>query len=197
MQDNILQRDATSNATGMRIVARNEPLTRRGFLRGTGLAAIGVAVVSPEALARPAREALVTDLKALGTPTARTLLVMARDIFPHDRIADRYYVQAIAPLDRAASTDKSVRTLLQTGARELDAAAKRQYGKPYAELRNESERVALLKAIETTPFFEKVRAEMVTSLYDNKAVWPLLGYEGSSWEKGGYASRGFNDLDWI
>ncbi|MCA7083599.1 gluconate 2-dehydrogenase subunit 3 family protein [Cupriavidus sp. DB3] len=197
MQDDIQHEDAAAPAAGMRIVAKTQPVTRRGFLRGTGLAAIGVAVVSPGALAKPAREALVTDLKALGTPTARTLLVMARDIFPHDRFADRYYVQAIAPLDQAAAKDKAVRTLLQRGARELDAAAQRKHGKPYAQLQDEADRVALLKAIETTPFFEKVRGEMVTSLYDNKAVWPLLGYEGSSWEKGGYANRGFNDIDWI
>jgi hypothetical protein len=38
---------------------------------------------------------------------------------------------------------------------------------------------------------------MVTRLYDNTAVWPLLGYEGSSWEQVGYINRGFNDIDWL
>lgn len=195
MNDDI--HDAAAPAAGMRILAKTPPVTRRGFLRGSGLAAIGVAVIPPGALAQPPREAMVRDLKALGAPTARTMLVMARDIFPHDRIPDRHYVEAIAPLDRAAAKDPAVRTLLRNGVRDLDAAARRRHGKPYAELGKEADRVALLRQIETTPFFERIRGEMVTSLYDNKAVWPLLGYEGSSWEKGGYASRGFNDIDWI
>jgi hypothetical protein len=28
-------------------------------------------------------------------------------------------------------------------------------------------------------------------------VWDLLGYEGPSFDKGGYLHRGFNDLDWL
>jgi hypothetical protein len=27
-------------------------------------------------------------------------------------------------------------------------------------------------------------------------VWSLLGYEGPSYDQGGYAERGFGDLDW-
>ncbi len=42
-----------------------------------------------------------------------------------------------------------------------------------------------------------MKGDLVTGLYDNKAVWPLFGYEGSSWEKGGYLNRGFNDIDWL
>ena len=34
-------------------------------------------------------------------------------------------------------------------------------------------------------------------LYDNKTLFPLFGYEGSSWEKGGYVNRGFDDIDWL
>jgi len=27
-------------------------------------------------------------------------------------------------------------------------------------------------------------------------VWSKFGYEGSSWEQGGYINRGFNDVTW-
>ena len=37
---------------------------------------------------------------------------------------------------------------------------------------------------------------MVT-LYNDKEVWDVLGYEGASFDKGGYVNRGFNDLDWL
>ena len=59
------------------------------------------------------------------------------------------------------------------------------------------ERVALLKDIEATPFLKKVQGDLVTGLYNNKKLWPLFGYEGSSWEKGGYVNRGFDDIDWL
>jgi hypothetical protein len=28
-------------------------------------------------------------------------------------------------------------------------------------------------------------------------VWPYFGYEGPSNDKGGYAHRGFDDIDWL
>ena len=46
-------------------------------------------------------------------------------------------------------------------------------------------------------FFKKIQGDLVTGLYNNKELWPLFGYEGSSWQKGGYLTRGFNDLDWL
>ena len=38
---------------------------------------------------------------------------------------------------------------------------------------------------------------MVIGFYNIKAEWPLFGEEGSSWEKGGYINRGFDDIDWL
>jgi hypothetical protein len=35
------------------------------------------------------------------------------------------------------------------------------------------------------------------ALYDSAEVWDLLGYEGPSFDKGGYLHRGFDDLDWL
>ena len=32
---------------------------------------------------------------------------------------------------------------------------------------------------------------------DDPEVWSLLGYEGPSFEHGGYLRRGFDDLDWL
>ncbi|MBA5688685.1 gluconate 2-dehydrogenase subunit 3 family protein [Duganella sp. LX47W] len=180
----------------MRILPKVVTWSRRGFLRGGGLA-LGAAAVAPAALAMPAADGLAGAFQTLGPATGKTLLRMARDVFPHDRLADRYYADAIAPCERAAGKDPALKALLQDGVAELDRAAVRRFGQPYAEVAAEDDRVSLLKAIEQGPFFQKIRGDMVTSLYDNKAVWPLLGYEGSSWEKGGYLARGFNDIDWL
>jgi len=186
----------TSACGGMRVLPKTVTLTRRGFLQG-GAVALGAAAAGPAALAAAGPQALSRTFPTLGAASAQTLVRMARDVFPHDRLADKYYVDAILPLERAAHGDKAQAALLQGGVRALDKAARERHGKPYAAVKGEPERVALLKSIETTPFFERVRSEMVTSLYDNKAVWPLLGYEGSSWEQGGYLHRGFDDVDWL
>ena len=57
--------------------------------------------------------------------------------------------------------------------------------------------LALLRDIEGAEFFRFVRGVTVVTLYNDHEVWDLLGYEGSSYEKGGYVDRGFDDLDWL
>lgn len=183
--------------TPMRIVEKRITLSRRGFLKGSGMAALGVSALSTATLMTPAREALAASFKVLGPTTGKTLLVLARDIFPHDRISDRYYLQALEPLEAQAAKDDKLKTLLTDGVAALDRLAKERLKKPYADLTKESERVGLLYVIEHGAFFQKVKGHLVTGFYDNKAVWPLFGYEGSSWEKGGYINRGFDDIDWL
>ena len=58
-------------------------------------------------------------------------------------------------------------------------------------------RVAILRDIETTPFFQAVRGDLVVSLYNQKEIWPIFGYEGESYSKGGYIERGFDDITWL
>jgi hypothetical protein len=54
-----------------------------------------------------------------------------------------------------------------------------------------------LASIEGKPFFELVRSTAVVEVYSDQRTWELLGYEGPSFDKGGYLERGFNDLDWL
>jgi hypothetical protein len=55
----------------------------------------------------------------------------------------------------------------------------------------------VLRGIEGKPFFEAVRSDLVVSLYNQPDIWPIFGYEGESYSKGGYIRRGFDDIDWI
>ena len=54
-----------------------------------------------------------------------------------------------------------------------------------------------VRSLEGKPFFATVRGQCITSLYDNDMAFTALGYPGSSWEKGGYITRGFQDLKWL
>lgn len=168
--------------------SRDGSLGRRELLKG---AAVGTIVIMSGALISPS-EAWGLEVKVLKPETMRTLLLMARDIFPHDRVADRYYAVACKAYD-----DESMKDLVEGGVAALDALAQAQQGTPYAGVGWEADRVALLRQMEGSPLFQKVRGDLVVSLYNQHEVWAILGYEGESASKGGYIDRGFNDIDWL
>ena len=188
---------AAAASGAMRLVEKKPALSRRGFIKGGGLASIGITVAGAATLLANPADAFAQDFTVLGKDAGKALLVMARDIFPHDKIAEKYYLQAVAPYDAAAAQDDKLKRLLLDGVALLDATAQKAHKKNYAEIKMETERVVILKKIEESPFFQKIRGDLVTGLYNNKAVFTQLGYEGSSWEKGGYVNRGFNDIDWL
>ena len=169
-------------------------LGRRDFLKAG--AAIAGMVVSGSAVIHTT-EAWGAELKALQPATFRTLVKAARDIFPHDKVADKFYALAVKSYDDKGATDAATKNLIENGIAELDRLAKEKYGQPYAALGWESERVSILRAAQAAAFFRKVRGDMVVSLYNQKEVWPIFGYEGESASKGGYVARGFDDIKWL
>lgn len=177
----------------MRLVDKMEILGRRAFLgRSTGALAL-VATVGAFADSG----AFAATLKTVNADDASTLVRMARDIYPHDRLPDGYYENAVATIDAGVADDPANKALLAEGIAALNTAAMKLEGRRYADLTVEAERVAVLKSIEDTPFFTRMRSSMITALYGQPDVWTKLGYEGSSAEKGGYIHRGFNDIDWL
>lgn len=166
---------------------------RRSFLKvsaAAGIAVAGTALIN-------AGEAWGLETKALPAHTVRTLIVMARDIYPHDRLADKYYAIAIKGWDDKAASDPATKAMIETNIAALDAMAKAAHGVGYAEVAWEADRVALLHPISEGAFFQAVRGDLIVSLYNQHEIWPLFGYEGESASKGGYIHRGFNDLDWL
>jgi hypothetical protein len=142
-------------------------------------------------------EAWGLETKSLTPETMRTLVKMARDIFPHDSLPDKYYAIACKTYDEKSASDPKLRAMIDTGVAQLDAAAKKAHQVPYASVGWEGERVALLKSIANGPLFKKLRGDLVVSLYNQKEIWPHFGYEGESASKGGYIARGFNDIAWL
>ena len=177
----------------MRLVDRRTPVDRRTFLKG----AASAAPVLASATTLAASEAWAEGAQALTPHSLKTLVLMARDIYPHDQLSDLYYRTAILPWDAKAAADAGTRVLLDEGVAGLDAAARAKHGQPYIAVGWEDDRVPLLRAIEAGDFFRKIRADLVVSLYNQKPLWRKLGYEGSSAEHGGYLERGFNDIDWV
>lgn len=167
---------------------------RRRFLASAGKTAVGLGVLtSSGALFSPS--AWAKD--ALDSHESQTLLQMARDVYPHDNVEDKYYARVITPMGDRANNDPKVKSLLKDGAAELDRLSRKLYKKTYLALKKETERVEVLKEIETSPFFQKIRGAVVMGIYNNEDLWPMFGFGGSSWEKGGYINRGFDDIDWL
>ena len=60
-----------------------------------------------------------------------------------------------------------------------------------------SQRAEITRYVENEAFFQDVRWTAYFAIYDNKEIWPLFGYEGSSVEHGGYIDRGFSDITFV
>jgi hypothetical protein len=133
-----------------------------------------------------------TARAGLSEGTARALVRFVRVVFPHDRFPDGPYRRVVEKLDADAAGDAGLAGMLEQGVRDLDAA----HGRPFADLADDDAR-RLVEQSAGSAMFEKVRASAVVTLYDQPEVWELLGYEGPSFELGGYARRGFDDLDWL
>lgn len=157
-------------------------MKRRTFLAGAS-------VLTIVALARPFYPVLAAE--PLTESQAITLLRMVKDIFPHDMLDDQPYQSVVTQLEGAAA-DPGVNAMLREGLNGLEAAGEGSWME-----RSSEQRVAALKAVETTPFFITVRITALFGLYGNPAIWPAFGYEGASYEQGGYLFRGFDDLDWL
>jgi hypothetical protein len=179
----------------MREVDRRSKYNRRVFLQGAATTVPVVAVAASTGVG--VGDAWAEDATALKPATLKTLVKVARDIYPHDFLADSYYITAVKPWDGKAAKDAAVKTMITEGVARLDADARDRHKVPYAEVPWEVDRVALLQRIEATEFFTKMRGDLIVSLYNQKEVWPKFGYEGSSAEHGGYINRGFADIDWL
>lgn len=179
----------------MREVDRRNKYDRRVFLKGAASTVPAAAVASATGLG--ITDAWAEDAKALTPATLKTLVKVARDIYPHDFLADRYYITAVKPWDGKAAEDAAVKAMINDGVARLDEDAKDRHKVPYAQVPWEADRVALLQGIEQTTFFKSLRGDLVVSLYNQKELWPKFGYEGSSAEHGGYINRGFSDIDWL
>ena len=119
-----------------------------------------------------------------------TLTAMARQLYPHDFLDDACYGSVADIVVEQAGAAQ--RALLAEGVAALDSAM----GRPFVALADK-EQLAAVQAVESSPFFETVRAATARHLYSNPAVWPHFGYEGPSHHLGGYVQRGFDDIDWI
>ncbi len=165
-------------------------LTRRELLKRASI--VGASFAWGPGFLAATNAAWAYQTTSLDAGTFATLLQMARDIYPHDKVGDEHYVTAVKGYDTPDAAPG-----INEGIAMLDDAARKMGHASYLDAGWERHRVDVLRSIEDTPFFQQIRGGLVTGLYNNKAVWPIFGYEGESFTKGGYMTRGFNDINWL
>ena len=165
-------------------------MKRREFLKTGALLVVGTTAAASSLIAEGAAGNTAPALKVLKPHEAQTLFQMSRRIFPHKQLSDAPYWKVVADLDSASKGDPAVDKLISDGVAQLDSSGK------FVEL-DQQRQVAALKAIDTTPFFQKVRGTELVTLYSDPSVWKSLGYPGPSYRMGGYVHHGFNDLAWL
>ena len=127
------------------------------------------------------------------TPQARKVLVRIIQVaFPHENLPPGPYERMADRIITMAEESTWFRMKLVQGVETLSTLS----GGAFTEL-SQADAMRLLKQLEHTDFFAFVRRSTVLEMYDDEEVWEALGYEGPSYDKGGYIDRGFNDLDWL
>lgn len=167
------------------------PLARRDFLKGSGILMGTLATGTVLATLAPS-PVWALELKVLSKAEGETLMAMGRVLYPHEKLPDAVYALLAKDLDGKAAGDAGAAKMLKDGVAALDQAAGGNFRKADAQ-----KKLAAVKSLEGQPFFGTVRGQCITSLYDNDMAYATFGYPGSAWEKGGYITRGFQDLKWL
>src|ERR1700752_5424586 len=105
----------------MREVDRRNKYDRRVFLKGAATAVPTVAIATSAGLT--ISDAWADDATTLTPATLKTLVKMARDIYPHDFLADSYYITAVKPWDGKAAKYPAVKSMIEGGVARLDQEA--------------------------------------------------------------------------
>jgi hypothetical protein len=127
------------------------------------------------------------------TDESRPVLVrVLRVAFPHAKLPDGPYERTADSVIEAANASTWARLTMLQGISTLDSVS----GGAFVDL-DDADALKVLRHVDATEFFGLIRRTAVVALYDDPEVWSALGYEGSSYDKGGYIDRGFDDLDWL
>jgi hypothetical protein len=157
----------------------DQPHTRRAVLQTA--AALFAGSISQQGAA----QSFATDVQ--GAVLAKVLYLMA----PNTRFSSSQYLRQVGIVQQRMARDADLNARLNKGIEQLNSTD----ALTFLQLSEAAQRAALGKQM-GTPFWGFISNPAV-GIYNNPDVWPLIGYEGSSFEKGGYLLRGVNDIAWL
>lgn len=136
--------------------------------------------------------------QALLPDRAEQLLAVIRRIVPHEQpeLQDAIIDTALA-LDAQMVGNLGLRAEVQTGLADLEERAQASHGASFVALKPDDQR-AILRSVESTPFFQNLVHLTRVDFYNRHAVWQVIGYPGvDRWrDREGYLNRDFDKLFW-
>ena len=124
--------------------------------------------------------------------TRDAMVRMARLLYPHDAISDEVYAEVLGQALTATAGDDSFAGVLRAAEEALNA----QQPGDFVALDEEAQ-ISAMTAVEDMGFFSAIQGAVSQRLYYHRAIWALLGYEGPSYQQGGYLDRGAGEIDWL
>ncbi|MGI9271734.1 MAG: hypothetical protein ACR2QT_08170 [Woeseiaceae bacterium] len=168
---------------------RNSALSRRKFLVAA-IALSGLASGMPGLSVL--RRAWAQSVTPLEEDVYHALVQMARRLYPHDSIPDEVYAQVLDDVLAATANDESFVEMLQSAEQVLNS----QQPTDFIDLGTDAQ-IEAMRAVEQMSFFAAIRWAVYVRLYNHSAIWNLIGYEGPSFQQGGYLNRGAGEIDWL
>jgi len=144
------------------------------------------------AASEPENKSEAQQAQELGPQRLLVLERFAWLLFPIPEFGMGPYQRVATGIADAIREQPSQFTLVRDGIDQLDAVP----GESFLD-RPEAAQIERLQQLESGDFFQFVYTATRSRLFDDREVWALLGYEGSSLEKGGYINRGLNDIAWL
>lgn len=127
------------------------------------------------------------------SPLVHDVLVRIIQVaFPHKNLPDGPYERIADTIIEKAGDSTWLRIKLLQGVESLNTLS----GGQFLTI-SDADALRILKSIEHTEFFAFIRSTTVVDMYEDEELWEAVGYEGPSFDKGGYINRGFSDLDWL
>jgi hypothetical protein len=133
-------------------------------------------------------QASLNDLSGLRPGEGRTLLEVARTLFPHAFLDHTVYAGAVRQMDAVSSKDASQADHIRSGLQQLPDN--------FIDL-DQRGREAALGDLSDTAFFKLARRTTINAVYRDPEVWRRFGYPGPSLEFGGWVNRELVDIDWL
>lgn len=142
---------------------------KRTPIRAAAVVGFAIAVSAGAAAAAADTNAWAAGLSNMTPEQGRTLLIIARDLFQHEELADSNFTACIDPVDAAAGDPKEKAAI--EGAMEMVAGASRRMGyKVFADIPHEDERIRLSKMLAEGRWLRQFKKSLESCLYGQAEV---------------------------
>ena len=128
----------------------------------------------------------------VAAPARAVLPSVLRELFPHARLGDDFYVEKAGILWQQILADPKLAREVGSGLAQLATCCSGGW-----EHAGRDARVAALTGMQEEIFFQALRDSALMLIYRDPRVWEHIGYGGNALAQGGYLTRGFDQIDWL